>query len=94
VLVNNAGVMPLSFLRERRIDKWNQMIDVNLRGVLHRIAALLPGMEARGGGHDIDISSVSGHRVDPTASVYSATKFAVGASQRDCARSPRTSASR
>jgi NADP-dependent 3-hydroxy acid dehydrogenase YdfG len=79
VLVNNAGVMPLSFLRDRRVDEWNQMIDVNLRGVLHGIAAVLPGMEARGAGHVINVSSVSGHRVDPTSSVYSATKFAVGA---------------
>jgi NADP-dependent 3-hydroxy acid dehydrogenase YdfG len=79
VLVNNAGVMPLSFLRDRRVDEWNQMIDVNLRGVLHGIAAVLPGMEARGSGQVINVSSVSGHRVDPTSAVYSATKFAVGA---------------
>ncbi|GAA3439893.1 hypothetical protein GCM10018954_095140 [Kutzneria kofuensis] len=79
VLVNNAGVMPLSPISDLRIDEWNQMIDVNLRGVLHGIAAVLPRMRAQGGGHIVNVSSVSGHRVDPTAAVYSATKFAVRA---------------
>jgi NADP-dependent 3-hydroxy acid dehydrogenase YdfG len=79
VLVNNAGVMPLSPLAELRVDEWNQMIDVNLRGVLHGIAAVLPLMRAQRGGHIVNVSSVSGHRVDPTAAVYSATKFAVRA---------------
>ena len=79
VLVNNAGVMPLSTLNSLRIDEWNQMIDVNLRGTLHGIAAVLPLMEAQGSGHIINVASVSGHRVDPTAAVYSATKFAVRA---------------
>ena len=79
VLVNNAGVMPLSPLADLRVDEWNQMIDVNLRGVLHGIAAVLPRMRAQGGGHIVNVSSVSGHRVDPTAAVYSATKFAVRA---------------
>jgi len=79
VLVNNAGVMPLSPLADLRVDEWNQMIDVNLRGTLHGIAAVLPLMRAQGGGHIVNVSSVSGHRVDPTAAVYSATKFAVRA---------------
>jgi NADP-dependent 3-hydroxy acid dehydrogenase YdfG len=79
VLVNNAGVMPLSTLNALRIDEWNQMIDVNLGGTLHGIAAVLPLMEAQGYGHIINVASVSGHRVDPTAAVYSATKFAVRA---------------
>jgi NADP-dependent 3-hydroxy acid dehydrogenase YdfG len=79
VLVNNAGVMPLSTLNTLRIDEWNQMIDVNLRGTLHGIAAVLPLMEAQGSGHIVNVASVSGHRVDPTAAVYSATKFAVRA---------------
>ncbi|QUQ64123.1 SDR family oxidoreductase [Kutzneria sp. CA-103260] len=79
VLVNNAGVMALSPIADLRIDEWNQMIDVNLRGPLHGIAAVLPHMRARGEGHIVNVSSVSGHRVDPTASVYSATKFAVRA---------------
>jgi NADP-dependent 3-hydroxy acid dehydrogenase YdfG len=79
VLINNAGVMPLSRLNALRIEEWNQMIDVNLRGTLHGIAAALPLMEAQGHGHIINVASVSGLRVDPTAAVYSATKFAVRA---------------
>ncbi|MFC1402573.1 MULTISPECIES: SDR family oxidoreductase [Streptacidiphilus] len=79
VLVNNAGVMPLSRLDALRVDEWNQMIDVNLRGVLHGIAAVLPVMAAQGAGHIVNIASVSGLRVDPTAAVYSATKHAVRA---------------
>ena len=79
VLVNNAGVMPLSLMEDLKVDEWNQMIDVNLRGVLHGIAAVLPLMRDQGAGHIVNISSVSGLRVDPTAAVYSATKFAVRA---------------
>ncbi|QND63364.1 SDR family oxidoreductase [Mesorhizobium loti] len=79
VLVNNAGVMPLSFMAELRVDDWNRMIDVNLRGVLNGIAAVLPIMSEQKSGHIINVASVSGHRVDPTAAVYSATKFAVRA---------------
>lgn len=79
VLVNNAGVMPLSFMAELRVDDWNRMIDVNLRGVLNGIAAVLPVMTEQRSGHIINVASVSGHRVDPTAAVYSATKFAVRA---------------
>ncbi|MFE2429426.1 SDR family oxidoreductase [Streptomyces sp. NPDC059373] len=79
VLVNNAGVMPLSLLEALRVDEWNRMIDVNIRGVLHGIAAVLPLMREQGAGHIVNIASVSGLRVDPTAAVYSATKFAVRA---------------
>ncbi|MFC1437535.1 SDR family oxidoreductase [Streptacidiphilus sp. N1-10] len=79
VLVNNAGVMPLSRLDALRVDEWNRMIDVNLRGVLHGIAAVLPVMAAQRAGHIVNIASVSGLRVDPTAAVYSATKHAVRA---------------
>ncbi|WP_431964238.1 SDR family oxidoreductase [Actinacidiphila sp. bgisy160] len=79
VLVNNAGVMPLSPIADLRIAEWEQMIDVNLRGVLHGIAAVLPQMQRQAAGHIVNVSSVSGHRVDPTAAVYSATKFAVAA---------------
>ena len=79
VLVNNAGVMPLSTLDALRIDEWNQMIDVNLRGTLHGIAAVLPLMRARRAGHIINVASTAGLRVDPTAAVYCATKFAVRA---------------
>ncbi|MFI9102229.1 SDR family oxidoreductase [Streptomyces fildesensis] len=79
VLVNNAGVMPLSTLDALKVDEWNLMIDVNIRGVLHCIAAVLPIMRDQGAGHVVNIASVSGLRVDPTAAVYSATKFAVRA---------------
>jgi NADP-dependent 3-hydroxy acid dehydrogenase YdfG len=79
VLVNNAGIMPLAPMAELRIDEWNQMIDVNIRGVLNGIAAVLPGMQARRSGHIINIASVAGHAVYPTAAVYCATKFAVRA---------------
>nr|WSY53415.1 SDR family oxidoreductase [Streptomyces sp. NBC_00886] len=79
VLVNNAGVMPLSRLDALKVDEWDRMIDVNLRGVLHGIAAVLPIMQAQGAGHIVNIASVSGLRVDPTAAVYSATKHAVRA---------------
>jgi len=79
VLVNNAGVMPLSRLDALRVQDWNRMIDVNLRGVLHGIAAVLPIMGAQHDGHIVNISSVSGLRVDATAAVYSATKYAVRA---------------
>jgi NADP-dependent 3-hydroxy acid dehydrogenase YdfG len=79
VLVNNAGIMPLSHLASLKIEEWDQMIDVNIRGVLHGIAAALPGMKAQGFGQFVNISSIAGHRVIPTSAVYSATKFAVGA---------------
>ncbi|MET7685595.1 SDR family oxidoreductase [Streptomyces sp. NPDC005423] len=79
VLVNNAGVMPLSPLDALHVQEWNQMIDVNLRGVLHGIAAVLPAMRERGAGHIVNIASTAAYRVDPTAAVYCATKFAVRA---------------
>lgn len=79
VIVNNAGVMPLSPLKSLRVDEWNTMIDVNIRGVLNGIAAVLPGMEMRKQGQIINLSSIGGHTVSPTAAVYCATKFAVRA---------------
>lgn len=79
VIINNAGVMPLSPLAELKIDEWNRMIDVNIRGVLHGIAAVLPHMTARKSGQIINLSSIGGHRVWPTCAVYSGTKFAVRA---------------
>jgi NADP-dependent 3-hydroxy acid dehydrogenase YdfG len=77
VLINNAGIMPLSPLHEVKIDEWNRMIDVNIRGVLHGIAAVLPDMRARKAGHILNVSSIGGHQVWPTCAVYSGTKFAV-----------------
>ncbi|PLR42858.1 oxidoreductase [Chimaeribacter arupi] len=79
VIINNAGVMPLSPLSSRKVEEWNQMIDVNIRGVLHGIAAAQPVMEAQQCGHVINISSIGGLSVSPTAAVYCATKYAVRA---------------
>ncbi|HET6857608.1 MAG TPA: SDR family oxidoreductase [Streptomyces sp.] len=78
-LVNNAGVMPLSPLAALKTDEWDRMIDVNVRGVLHGIAAALPVMRAQGGGHFVNVASVGAYEVSPTAAVYCATKFAVRA---------------
>ncbi|MFI0786816.1 SDR family oxidoreductase [Streptomyces lydicus] len=79
VMVNNAGVMPLSPLAALRVADWDRMLDVNVRGVLHGIAAALPVMRAQGGGHFVNIASVGAYEVSPTAAVYCATKFAVRA---------------
>jgi NADP-dependent 3-hydroxy acid dehydrogenase YdfG len=79
VIVNNAGVMPLSRLDALLVDEWDQMIDVNVRGLLHGIAAVLPHFERQGGGHVVTVASVGAHEVVPTSAVYSATKFAAWA---------------
>lgn len=79
VVVNNAGVMPLSPLKALKTDEWDRMLDVNVRGVLHGIAAALPTMHAQGSGHFVNIASVGAYEVSPTAAVYCATKFAVRA---------------
>ncbi|WP_240420794.1 SDR family oxidoreductase [Paenibacillus periandrae] len=79
VLVNNAGVMPNSRLNELRVEEWDQMIDVNIKGVLYGIAAVLPTMREQQSGHIINLSSVAGYHISPTSAVYSATKFAVRA---------------
>jgi len=79
VWVNNAGVMPSSRMHELRIDEWDQMIDVNIKGVLYSIAAVLPIMREQQSGHIINLSSTAGYQVSPTNAVYAATKFAVRA---------------
>lgn len=79
VLFNNAGLMPLSPLHEGRLSDWDQMIDVNLKGVLHGIKNVLPIMKKQGYGQIIATDSVAGHVVTPNSAVYSATKFAVKA---------------
>ncbi|HEV2554560.1 MAG TPA: SDR family oxidoreductase [Bosea sp. (in: a-proteobacteria)] len=79
VIVNNAGVMPLSPLLSLKLDEWDRMIDVNIRGVLHGIAAVLPEMTERGSGHIVNIASIGALGVVPTAAVYCATKHAVRA---------------
>ena len=79
VLLNNAGVMPLSMIEALKLDEWNRMIDVNIRGVLHGIAAALPVMQAQRSGQIINVASIGAYRVSPTAAVYCATKYAVRA---------------
>lgn len=79
VVVNNAGVMPLSRLDALLVDEWNRMIDVNVRGLLHGIAAALPHFRRQGGGHFITVASIGAHEVVPTAAVYCATKYAAWA---------------
>ncbi|OYR16255.1 SDR family oxidoreductase [Brucella thiophenivorans] len=79
VLVNNAGVMPLSPLSAGKQDEWERMIDVNIKGVLWGIGAVLPIMEAQDDGQIINIGSIGALQVVPTGAVYCATKFAVRA---------------
>lgn len=79
VLVNNAGLMPQSFLAENKVDEWDRMIDVNIKGVLYAIAAIVPSMRKSKSGHVINLSSVAGHKIFPGGTVYCGTKFAVKA---------------
>ncbi|MHC0063830.1 SDR family oxidoreductase [Nostoc sp. UIC 10890] len=79
VLINNAGLMPLSPLDQVKVEEWDRMIDVNIKGVLYGIAAVLPIMRQQKSGHIINLSSVAGHKVFPGAAVYCATKYAVRA---------------
>jgi NADP-dependent 3-hydroxy acid dehydrogenase YdfG len=77
VMINNAGLMPQSLLERLKIDEWDRMIDVNIKGVLYGVAAALPIMKAQKSGHFINVSSVAGHKVRAGGTVYSATKSAV-----------------
>jgi NADP-dependent 3-hydroxy acid dehydrogenase YdfG len=77
VIINNAGLMPHSPLERRKIEDWDRMIDVNIKGVLYGIAAVLPYMQKQKSGQIINVSSVAGHKVRPNGAVYSATKTAV-----------------
>lgn len=79
VLIANAGVMPLSRLDALLVDEWDRMIDVNVRGLLHGIAAVLPVFHRQGAGHLITTASVGAHEVVPTSAVYSGTKYAAWA---------------
>jgi NADP-dependent 3-hydroxy acid dehydrogenase YdfG len=79
ILVNNAGIMPISPLAEARVDDWSRMVDVNVKGVLFAVGAVLPGMVERGGGHVVNIGSLAGRRPFPGGTIYAATKFAVRA---------------
>jgi len=79
VIVNNAGVMPLSPVADLKVEEWDRMVDVNLKGVLYGVAAALPVFQAQGSGHVVNVTSVADRRIVPTAAVYSATKYAVRA---------------
>ncbi len=79
VMINNAGLMPSSPLERLKIEDWDRMIDVNIKGVLYGIAAALPYMKQQKAGHIINVSSVAGHKVRAGAAVYAATKHAVRA---------------
>lgn len=79
ILVNNAGLMPLSFFKNNKVDEWEQMIDVNLKGVIYCTAAVIPHMLQKGSGHIVNVSSVAGRLVFAGGTVYCATKHAVTA---------------
>ncbi|WP_053959166.1 SDR family oxidoreductase [Sulfobacillus thermosulfidooxidans] len=79
VWINNAGLMPLAYMEKLHVEEWEQMVDVNIKGVLYGIAAVLPVMIAQDSGHIINIASVAGHKVGLAGAVYSGTKFAVRA---------------
>lgn len=79
ILVNNAGLMPLSFFKNLKVSEWEQMIDVNIKGVLYCTGAVIPHLVAKKSGHIVNLSSVAGRIVFPAGSVYCATKHAVAA---------------
>ena len=79
ILVNNAGIMLLSFFNKGKVEEWERMIDVNIKGVLYGLNAVLPIMKEQRTGHIINIASIAGFKVFPSSSVYSATKYAVRA---------------
>src|SRR5882724_9872322 len=79
VLINNAGVMPVSPMDDLRVEDWEDMIDINIKGVLYGIAAALPVFRKQGFGHFVNTASTAGIIVKPNQSVYSGTKFAVRA---------------
>jgi len=79
VWVNNAGIMPQSLLKQKKIEDWDAMIDINIKGTLYGIGAALPYMEEQKAGQFINISSVAGHTARTGSAVYSATKWAVRA---------------
>lgn len=79
ILINNAGIMPLSFVKNLKVDEWEQMVDVNIKGVLFCTASVIPHMINQNSGHIVNISSIAGRLVFPSGSVYCATKYAVRA---------------
>ena len=85
-MINNAGLMPHSPLERLKIDEWDRMIDVNLKGVLYGIAAALPHMKEQKAGHFINVSSVAGHKVSPAARSMRPPSTRCGRSPKGCAR--------
>lgn len=79
ILVNNAGLMPLSFFKNLKVDEWDQMIDVNIKGVLYCTGAVITHMKEKKSGHIVNLSSVAGRIVFPAGTVYCATKHAIAA---------------
>jgi NADP-dependent 3-hydroxy acid dehydrogenase YdfG len=79
VMINNAGLMPHSLLERLKVDEWDRMIDVNIKGVLYGIAAALPHMKQQKAGHIINVSSVAGHKVTYAGAIYCATIISPGA---------------
>lgn len=79
ILVNNAGVMLLSYMDKLQVEEWDRMIDVNIKGVLYGIAAVIPIMKDQKSGHIVNVASTAGHRLIPAGAVYCGTKFAVRA---------------
>lgn len=77
IMINNAGIMPLSLFKNLKVAEWDRMIDVNVKGVLYGMATVYKHMEERNEGHIINFSSIAGHLTFPSSSVYSATKHAV-----------------
>lgn len=79
ILINNAGIMPLSYMKNLHVEEWDRMIDVNMKGALYAIAAVLPDMQQRKSGDIVNISSIAGRKLFPGAAVYCATKFGITA---------------
>jgi NADP-dependent 3-hydroxy acid dehydrogenase YdfG len=79
ILINNSGIMPLSFMKNLHVDEWERMIDVNLKGALYVIAAVLPAMMKQRSGDIVNISSLAGRKLFPAGAVYCATKFGLTA---------------
>lgn len=79
VMFNNAGIMPLSYVESFKTEEWDRMVDVNIKGVLHGLAAVMPIMLAAGDGQIITTGSVASYNSEPTGVIYAGTKFAVRA---------------
>lgn len=77
ILVNSAGLMPLSYMKNRHLEEWEKMVDVNLKGILKTVYAVLPTMTKNKSGHIVNIASIDGRVMYPGGAVYGATKAAV-----------------